>query len=228
MKILIGIQARINSKRLPEKVMRKVDGNPLLFYVLERLKKSKLGDKIFVLSSIEQSDQIIVNYCKRNHINIYLGNLNDVLSRYYDFAKEKKIDAVIRISADSPLIDFNIVNVMYDLFLKNNNYDVITNVFPRTFPKGQSVEIIKTSTLKFLSQRKLKVDEKEHVTSFIYKKPKLFKILNYKYTINKSSLRLSIDNENDFSNFKSFAKKNKNFLNFNLDKIIEEWKEKKS
>ena len=229
MKILLGLQARTNSKRLPKKVMRKINGNPLLFYVLERLKKSKLSDKIYVLTSTEQGDQTIANYCKENKINIYLGNLNDVLSRYYDFVKEKKIDAVIRISADSPLIDFNLVNKMHDLFLKNNhNYDIITNVFPRTFPKGQSVEIIKSSTLKFLTQSNLKVDEKEHVTSFIYKNPKIFKILNYEYTKNQSSLRLSIDNKNDFLNFKSFAKTNTNFLNYNLDKIIEEWKEKKN
>ena len=97
----------------------------------------------------------------------------------------------------------------------------------KNFPKGQSVEIIKSSTLKFLTQSNLKVDEKEHVTSFIYKNPKIFKILNYKYTKNQSSLRLSIDNKNDFLNFKSFIKTNTNFLNYNLDKIIEEWKEKK-
>ena len=90
MKILLGLQARTNSKRLPKKVMRKINGNPLLFYVLERLKKSKLSDKIYVLTSTEQGDQTIANYCKENKINIYLGNLNDVLSRYYDFVKEKK------------------------------------------------------------------------------------------------------------------------------------------
>ena len=166
---------------------------------------------------------MIVKYCKKNKINTFRGDLNNVFSRYIEFVKEKKIDAVIRISADSPLIDFNIVNTMYDLFLQNSDYDLVTNVFPRTFPFGQSVEILKSSTLQFLSKKKLKLEDKEHVTSFIYKNPKLFRILNYKNIKNQSPIRLSIDNENDFCNFKKFVMENNNFLDFNLDEIIKKW-----
>ena len=225
MKIMLGIQARLSSKRLPKKVLKKVNGDPLLFYVIERLKKTKLNDKIYVLTSFEESDLMILKYCKENNINIFMGELNNVFSRYANFVKEKKLDAVIRITADSPLIDFNLVNTMYDLFLKNSDYDLITNVFPRTFPIGQSVEILKSSTLQFLSQNKLKPQDKEHVTSFIYKNPKLFKILNHKNIKNQSSLRLSIDNERDFLNFKSFVKENNNFLNYSLIEIIKKWRQ---
>ena len=225
MKIMLGIQARLSSKRLPKKVLKKVNGDPLLFYVIERLKKTKLNDKIYVLTSFEESDLMILKYCKENNINIFMGELNNVFSRYANFVKEKKLDAVIRITADSPLIDFNLVNTMYDLFLQNSDYDLITNVFPRTFPIGQSVEILKSSTLQFLSQNKLKPQDKEHVTSFIYKNPKLFKILNHKNIKNQSSLRLSIDNERDFLNFKSFVKENNNFLNYSLIEIIKKWRQ---
>ncbi len=224
MKVLIGIQARLNSKRLPKKVMKKVNGNPLLFYVIERLKKTKLNDKIYVLTSYEESDLMITEYCEEKKINIFRGDLNNVFSRYIEFVKEKNIDAVIRISADSPLIDFNLVNTMYDLFLHNSEYDLITNVFPRTFPIGQSVEIVKSSTFHNLNQNKLQPDEREHVTSFIYKNPKLFRILNHKNFKNQSSVRLSIDNENDFSNFKNFVKENNNFINYTLEKILDKWR----
>ena len=192
--------------------------------MIERLKKTKLNDKIYVLTSFEESDLMILKYCKENNINIFMGELNNVFSRYANFVKEKKLDAVIRITADSPLIDFNLVNTMYDL-LQNSDYDLITNVFPRTFPIGQSVEILKSSTLQFLSQNKLKPQDKEHVTSFIYKNPKLFKILNHKNIKNQSSLRLSIDNERDFLNFKSFVKENNNFLNYSLIEIIKKWRQ---
>ena len=225
MKIFLGIQARISSKRLPKKVMKKVNGDPLLFYVIERLKKTKLSDKIYVLTSFEESDLMIVNYCKENKINVFMDDLNNVFSRYFKFAKEKKLDAVVRISADSPLIDFNLVNTMYDLFLQNSDYDLITNVFPRTYPVGQSIEILKSSTLQFLSQKKLKSEDKEHVTSYIYKNPKLFKILNHKNIKNQSSLRLSIDNEDDFFNFKNFVNENNNFLDYTLDEIIKKWQQ---
>lgn len=224
MKVFLGIQARLNSRRLPNKVLKKVNGNPILFYVLERLKKTKLKNKIYVLTSLEQCDSRIVNYCKKKKINFFRGNLNDVFSRYVEFTKIKKLDAVIRISADSPLIDFNLVNSMYELFLQNSEYDVITNIFPRTFPVGQSVEILRSSTLEFMNQKILDLDDKEHVTSYIYKNPKLFKILNYKNTKNENSLRLSIDNEQDFKTFINFVKVNKNFLDYNLSKIIETWR----
>ena len=116
---------------------------------------------------------------------------------------------------------------MSDQELNNSEYDVVTNIFPRTFPVGQSVEILRSSTLEFMNQKILDLDDKEHVTSYIYKNPKLFKILNYKNTKNENSLRLSIDNEQDFKTFINFVKVNKNFLDYNLSKIIETWRCKK-
>lgn len=223
MKVLLGIQARLNSRRLPRKVLRIVNGNPILFYLLERLKKTKLKDSIYVLTSTEQSDLKIVDYCKKHKINFFRGNLNNVFSRYLEFTKIKKVDAVIRISGDSPLIDFNIVNKMYELFLKNSEYDLITNIFPRTFPVGQSVEILKTSTLKFMNKKTLEEEDKEHVTSYIYKNPEMFKIFNYENTKNESSRRLSIDNEQDLKSFINFVKFNNNFLDYTLAEIIESW-----
>lgn len=223
MNVFLGIQARLNSTRLPNKVMKKVNGYPMLFYVLERLKKTRLKEKIYVLTSLEKSDLRIVKYCKKNNVNFFRGNLNNVFLRYFEFAKKKNLDAVIRISADSPLIDFNLVNKMYELFLKNRNYHLVTNIFPRTFPIGQSVEILSSSALEIINQKKLTPEEKEHVTRFIYKNPKLFKILNYENKKNLNSVRLSIDNEHDFLNFKNFVKENNNFIDYTLHKILEKW-----
>ena len=90
MNVFLGIQARLNSTRLPNKVMKKVNGYPMLFYVLERLKKTRLKEKIYVLTSLEKSDLRIVKYCKKNNVNFFRGNLNNVFLRYFEFAKKKK------------------------------------------------------------------------------------------------------------------------------------------
>ena len=118
----------------------------------------------------------------------------------------------LRISGDSPLIDFRLINKVINIFEKNKNFDLITNTYPRTFPSGQSVEIIRTTTLgkclKFFSKL-----DKEHVTRYFYRNSKRFKIKNLtnkqKYNIKK----LSIDTLNELKLILKLFNKKK-FLNF--------------
>ena len=135
------IQARMGSKRLPGKVMMRVDKqNPSIFYTLNQLKFCKKINEIVVATSTNKEDDMLVDYLEKNKINIFRGKFDDVLDRYYQCAKEKHYDNIVRITADCPLIDPVIVDSVIDKFEKSK-VDYTSNVHPRTFPDGYDVEV---------------------------------------------------------------------------------------
>lgn len=188
--------------------MKLVYGKPLIWYVLQSVKKSKKIKKIIVSTSQNKSDNKLVVYLKKNNVNFFRGSLTNVAKRLAETAKKHKAKQFMRISGDSPFIDHRII----DRSIRINSsldykYDLITNVFPRTFPSGMSVEIIKTKTLEKMIKNFSKFD-KEHVTTYLYKNKKKFKIKNFK-TMKKTKIKYSIDKPSDIKNLKLLFK---NFL----------------
>ena len=207
--MLAIIQARSSSKRFKNKVMFEIRKKPLIWYVYNSVKKSKYVKKIIISTSKDNSDNLLVNFLKNNKINYFRGSLVNVAERLYKTAKKNKSDYFLRISGDSPLINSKVINRSIELHRKSKrqNYDIITNIFPRSFPPGQSVEIIKTSALKKILNFKLSNSCKEHVTKYFYQKNKLFKIKNFKSNLNFKKKKYSIDTERDFENLKELIKK---------------------
>ena len=199
------IQARYSSRRLRGKVLKKFGKLTLIETLLKRLERSKQITKIIVLTSNTKYDKKIVNLCKRNHIDFYCGSLNNVFSRFKGAIKKYRPKKIIRISADSPLIDWRLIDKMINLSKKKNSYDIISNVKKRTFPKGQSVEILKSEIFN-LSNNLLTDDQKEHVTKFFYSS-KNYKIFNYQSKKNYNKYNLSIDNYDDYSIVSKIIKK---------------------
>lgn len=209
--MLVIIQARTSSKRFKDKVLFNIYGKPLILHVIEKIKKSNKID-IIVSTSKKKGDDTLVKLLIKNKIKFFRGSLNNVAKRLYETAIFKNQKFFLRVSADSPLIDFQIINKIINIHKKNKSYDLITNIFPKTFPSGQSVEIIKTKTLgknlKFFSRL-----DKEHVTRYFYENPSKFKIRNF-LNKNSSNLRkLSIDSPNDLKIMLKLYNKKK-FLNF--------------
>ena len=165
------IQARTSSKRFPNKVIKKLFDKQLLYFLYLRLRESKLIKSIIVSTSKLNADKKIETICKKNKIICFKGSHQNVLLRLYVTAKKFKLTSFVRISADSPLMDSKIVDKGIKIFNKNK-VDLVTNVFPRSYPKGQSVEIVKTSTLGKILKEKLNRNDKEHVTKYIYDNPK--------------------------------------------------------
>ena len=206
MKIIIFVQARMNSKRLPGKVMLKINNKSILEHVINKLNKSKKCKKIVILTSKEKSDQKIINFCKRKKISFFKGDLNNVYQRFYFALKRFHCDGFVRICADSPLINHKILDKTIEIF-KTQKFDVVTNCFPRTFPKGLSVEIFK-SKIFIENFKNIKTKNmKEHISKYFYKNHKKFKIFNLenKKKINYKSL--AIDNLNDYNFIKNNFKK---------------------
>ena len=209
--MLVIVQARTSSKRFKNKILYSFYGKKLIQHVFEKIKKSRKV-KIIVSTSTNKKDDKLVKFLIDKKVKYFRGSLNNVAKRLYDTAISEKKSFFLRISGDSPLIDFRLINKSVNIFEKNKNFDLITNIFPRTFPSGQSVEIIKTKTLgknlRFFSKL-----DKEHVTRYFYRNSSKFKIKNFvnnKHTKNK---KLSIDTHDELKTIlRSFTKKK--FLNF--------------
>jgi spore coat polysaccharide biosynthesis protein SpsF len=191
------IQARMGSTRLPGKVMMKVDEtNTILSHVINQLKNSKKIDRLIIATTDLQEDDIIVNHAKILKIDLFRGNAVDVLDRYYQCAKKFSSKIIVRITADNPLIDPNIVDDIINQFLKNS-LDYITNANPRTYPYGTEVEVFSFEALEKASNNAKKPSEREHVTPYFHNNKEEFKISNIKFTENLSHLRWTVDREND-------------------------------
>jgi spore coat polysaccharide biosynthesis protein SpsF len=209
-KIPAFVMARLSSVRLPKKALLEINGKPVIEYVFESLKRCENVSEIIVLTSLNKEDDELCEWAKRKNIEIFRGPLNEVASRALKAADKYGCDSFVRISGDSPLINHQFVDYGISLFDKHN-YDLVTNTYPRTFPKGQSVEIISTKTLNKILQKNISVDENEHVTKFFYNNYAEFKILNFELNetldklgqsrveqLNVSNIQMSLDSRVDF------------------------------
>ena len=212
--MLCIIQARSNSKRFKNKVLHLIHGVPLIQHVINRVKRSKKIKKIIVASSLKKNDDNLISYLKKNKINFFRGDLENVAMRLYKTAKKNKAKFFVRISGDSPLIDPKLIDKAIKMSKGVKKYDIITNVFPRTFPKGQSVEVIKTSILKKYSKSFSKLD-KEHVTKYFYNNSNYFRIKNFKFNSKHKTMKLSIDTKKDLKDILNKFNKKK-FKNYSI------------
>ena len=169
--MIVIIQARTSSYRLKEKVLKKINNIEILKILILRLKKVIEIKKIIVATSHQKGDRKIVKLCLKNKIDYFTGPLNNVRKRFELCINKFNLkNVVMRISADSPFIDINLIKKMIKIQKKKKNYDIVTNVYPRSFPKGQSIEIVKTKLFKKLSLKKMSPNENEHVTQYFYRR----------------------------------------------------------
>lgn len=224
--VLAIIQARYNSTRFPGKVVKKINNKTILEILIKRLSRSKQVSNIIVACSKNKKDLAIVNICKKLGINYFAGSEDDILDRFYKAAKKYKGENIVRITADCPLIDPSIVDdVINNFFSKNADY--ASNTYPPTFPDGFDVEVFKFNALKEAHIKARQSIEREHVTPFIINNKK-FKKFNLKYPIDYSSLRLTLDEKEDFVLIVKIIKHFKNNLNFNLKNILDLFKKRKN
>lgn len=189
--IAIGIQARSSSNRFPRKTLQNILGIPLIAWVIERCKRTDLP--VWVLTSDEKNDDDLAYISAEYGARVFRGSLKNVLFRYEVFMETYGLTHVIRVNGDSPLIAPDVILRALEISSVNETADLITNVFPRTFPKGQSVEIIRSTALKELSKRRMTQSNLEHVTSFFYDNFKWFQICNFVNNTDLSHINLCVD-----------------------------------
>ena len=195
--ILAIIQARLGSKRLPEKVIADIQGKPMLLHIIERVKHSALIDKIVMATTREPHDQILLQLASQWEIEAFAGSSTDVLDRFYQVASYFSPDIIVRITADDPLKDPYIMNKIVNKLIKHPDINYASNTIEPTFPEGLDIEAFTFETLeKAWINAQLK-SEREHVTPYIWKNSNKFQIKNVKYNKNLSFFRWTVDYPED-------------------------------
>jgi spore coat polysaccharide biosynthesis protein SpsF len=196
------LQARMSSTRLPNKVLKEVEGRALLAYECERIKKSNKIDDLVIATSTDTSDDLIESFAKEHQIKLFRGSLDDVLSRYYECAKSYQQDNpiedlnIVRVTGDCPVLDSCVIDEVIEAFEKSD-CDYTSNTLEPTYPDGMDIEICTFNALEVAYKEAVYQSDREHVTLFIKNDPR-FKKLNVRAKHDFSHLRLTVDEERDF------------------------------
>jgi len=224
--IFVFIQARMGSSRFPGKVLKNYNGKSSLWHIVNRLSQAKKADKTVVLTTYKEEDNAIVNFCNENEIDCFRGNELNVLDRYYDAAgyyQLKNEDSIVRITADCPVVDPNIVDLVIEKHLLTGA-DYTSNTVPPTFPDGMDVEVFTVSALKKAWNESKMASEKEHVTPYIRKNAHMFKIEQVTHGEDLSPYRLTVDEPEDYETIK-YIYEHFGDRKFYLDEVIAYLKE---
>jgi len=201
--IIIITQARFGSTRLPGKVLMEIGGKSLLEIQLNRLKKSKLADKIIIATTTEKPDEQIYNLSLSLGYEAYRGSEADVLDRYYQIAKLFQPQWCVRITSDCPLIDPKLIDDLISFTVKND-LDYGSNTLLEQYPDGQDIEVFKYSVLEKAWKEATLLSDREHVTPYIrrnsnYNGGSLFNSDNYPSPADYSKIRITVDEDKDFA-----------------------------
>lgn len=196
MKTVAIIQARMTSSRLPGKILADIAGSAMLLHVVRRARRCTALDLVAVATTVNATDDDVVRLCGANAIPCCRGSEEDVLDRYYQAARALSADVVVRITADCPLLDPEVVDKVVAAF-QASNCDYASNVLEPTYPDGLDTEVMSWATLeRAWRDAKLK-SEREHVTLYIRNHPELFRLVNVKHEEDLSRLRWTVDESRD-------------------------------
>lgn len=229
--IVIVVQARTGSSRLPNKIMLPLSGEPLLVRMMERVMASKTASHFVVATSTEEEDDEVAELCEDYGYNCFRGSLENLLERHYNSGLEYNADVVVKIPSDCPLIDPAIIDRVINFYIQNKDkYDFVSNLHPPTYPDGNDVEVIPMPILKITYENALLNMEIEHTTPYIWERPDEFRIGNVVWETGldySMSYRFTIDYKEDYEFIKTIYDElyEKNPL-FTLDDILKLLEEK--
>jgi spore coat polysaccharide biosynthesis protein SpsF (cytidylyltransferase family) len=196
MKTLAIVQARMGSSRLPGKVLMDLAGETVLARVIRRSARAALVDQIVVATSSSPMDDAVVSECVRLKVEHFRGSESDVLDRYYRCAQAFCASAVVRITADCPVIDPALVDLTIRAF-RRDPCDYASNALVPGYPRGLDVEVFTMSALRRAWHEARKPYEREHVTPYFYEHPELFGLVSVNAERDHSDLRWTLDTVED-------------------------------
>ena len=218
-KNLAIVQARMSSSRFPGKVLREINDIPAIKFQIERIRRSKVAD-IVVATSVDPSDDLLVEYLKSQDIEVRRGSLEDVAARFAMVLDEFEPEYFLRLTADCPFVMPELIDEMIEIF-EQKSPDYLTNTNPPTYPDGLDVEVVKTSAFRTLISQELTDLELEHVTLGFIAANREFQIFNLVNVEDLSRLRWTVDYEEDMAYIKEIMKhlKGKEF-DFGISDVI--------
>ncbi len=201
------IQARMSSTRLPGKVLREIAGEPMLARVIERARRAKLVDEVVLATTTDPSDDPVAEFCAERGYNFTRGSLNDVLDRYYQAAKEYKAKIVVRLTADCPVLDPDVVDETI-IAQREGDFDFVANRLPppmgRSFPIGLDAEVCTFAALERAWKEATEKHQREHVMPYLYEDTNLeSETLNLATGISPRGFKIALLNHHpDYGNLR--------------------------
>jgi len=199
-KIVAIIQARMGSSRLPGKVLKEIAGKPMLEHVVERVRQVKTIQQVVVATTIDEADDPLEALCREKSYACYRGSMHDVLDRFYQAAGQYQASVVVRLTADCPLLDPEVVENTLMAFLIGR-VDFAANRLPppfkRTYPIGLDTEICTFEALKRAWNEAGEKYEREHVMPYLYQQEGRFRVLRVENSEDYGNWRLTVDTQED-------------------------------
>lgn len=197
MKIGVIVQARMGSTRFPGKVMKKLCDKEVLWHVVERLKKSIHVNDVIIATTEKQQDEIIAEFCEKHSVKCFRGDELDVLKRYYDAANSNKLDIIVRVTSDCPLIDPTVVDRLIEMLIEED-LEYVSNSFEKTYAKGLECSAFTFKALERCMREAVKPEHREHVVLYMRENPTLFATAGICNLKDDSDFRITLDEEDDY------------------------------
>jgi len=197
MKTIAILQARMSSSRFPGKVLLELFGRPMLARQIDRVRRAEMIDRLVIATSNQAEDSAIEDLCREIGLKCFRGSLDDVLDRFFQCARSQDPDHVVRLTGDCPLADPAIIDRVVRFHL-GGDFDYTSNVLEPTWPDGLDVEVMKFRCLADAHAEAELPSEREHATSFIYKRPERYRLGSVTQAEDQSSVRLTVDEPEDF------------------------------
>jgi spore coat polysaccharide biosynthesis protein SpsF len=223
MKVLVVVQARTSSTRLPGKVLMPLAGKPLLVRMLERMAFVRAASEVCVATTVEPADDPVAGLAGQADVRCVRGHATDLLDRHVQAARLCDADAVVKVPSDCPLIDPAVVDRVIGAFVDDPTYDYVSNLHPATWPDGYDVEVISRAAIETAHREAVRPHEREHTTPFLWDRPERFRVKNVTWDRDlQMSHRLTIDYPEDYELIRTVfeALHREGAAPFGLDEIL--------
>ena len=216
------------SRRLPGKVLREIGGRPLLGHLLDGLRHSEELDLIVIATSTLDGDDPVAEFAASEGVPCHRGPHDDVARRFRDASREHALDGFARVNGDSPILDPHLVDRAVELF-RTGRFEMVTNVLPRTFPTGQSVEVVDTELFGRVYEQLTEPGDLENVTPFIYRHRDRFRIGTFESETPYDGVRLAVDTDEDLRHVEAvLARLDRPHWEYGVDELVSLYREEAS
>lgn len=196
--MILGIvQARTASTRLPGKVLLTILGEPMLARQVERLERASSIDRLVIATTSDPSDDAVASLAAELGHDVYRGSVDDVLDRFYQVASPLAPTHIVRLTADCPLADWQLINRAVSTIL-SDDLDYVSTALRPTWPDGLDAEVLTFAALEAAWREARTPVEREHVTPFIIGRPERFRRASVESPVDLSELRWTVDEPRDF------------------------------
>ncbi len=224
----IFLQARVNSTRFPNKILQKIGDKTILEVIVERIKKIENINRIILVTGSNKNNNELVNKAEELNLDVFCGDEENILDRFYHAANEFHSENIIRITGDCPLIDFKLISKGLKIY-HSEFINILTNTKKRSFPHGFDFEIFSKKSLDMawrdvVKNGKIKKGEFINPVQYMMNSGK-FKIYNLENAFDQSKIRITIDYPEDLivisKIYKELFNKNEDFASEEIIKFLD-------